>query len=352
MAHQYSKDLFEETKMSFGEHLEELRAALLKGLAALVLGFLVGLLFGNWVVAWLQEPLRNSLERYYQARASERYERLLLERKKRGESTPEDLKEAVRIMADDALAYEEVYIHSPAVFEELKRKYPETFRDVTLPVKVGQGLSKEDLLRLFLWRPIQDDARIRIQSLSAQEAFMIYIKASLLFGAVIASPFIFYFLWSFVAAGLYPHEKKYVHIFLPMSIGLFLAGASLAFFAVFRYVLDFLFGFNAWLGIDPNPRISEWLSFALLLPIGFGVSFQLPLVMLFLERIGVFNIEVYLAKWRIAVLVIAIISMLLTPSDPMSMLLMAIPLVILYFGGIGLCRALPRSSNPFPDAID
>ncbi len=107
-------------------------------------------------------------------------------------------------------------------------------------------------------------------------------------------------------------------------------------------MLKFLFAFNADLGINPDPRISEWLSFAIFLPLGFGLSFQLPLVMLFLERIGILDVAGYLAKWRMAVLVIFVISMVLTPADPMSMLAMALPLVTLYFLGIVLCRYFPK----------
>jgi len=163
---------------------------------------------------------------------------------------------------------------------------------------------------------------------------------------MIASPFIFFFIWDFVAAGLYKHERKYIYVFLPMSLGLFFSGAALAFFLVFDYVLEFLFWFNAKMGINPMPEISEWMSFVLLLPLGFGISFQLPLVMLFLERVNIFTVQNYIEKWRIAVLVISVISMFLTPADPGSMLLMGIPLVILYFGGIGLCHYMPRSQAP------
>ena len=93
------------------------------------------------------------------------------------------------------------------------------------------------------------------------------------------------------------------------------------------------------------PQISDWVNFVLILPLGFGISFQLPLVMLFLERIHVFSVEVYLEKWRVAVLVICVLSMFLTPADPGSMLLMAIPLVILYFGGIGMCKHMPKDAK-------
>ena len=100
--------------------------------------------------------------------------------------------------------------------------------------------------------------------------------------------------------------------------------------------------FNAWLGIKPQIRISDWISFAVTLPLMFGISFQLPLVMLFLERISIFDVPTYREKRRISILVIAVISMLLTPTDPWSMLAMMFPLILLYELGIIMCGYSPR----------
>ncbi len=155
-----------------------------------------------------------------------------------------------------------------------------------------------------------------------------------------------------MAAGLYPHEKKYVHYYLPISIALFVFGVCLAFFFVFKPVLTFLFTFNASMGINPQVRIGEWLSFVMFLPLGFGIAFQLPLVMLFLNRIGIFSVEAYTSKWRIAVMIISVLSMILTPADPVSMIMLGVPLTALYFLGIGLCRWMPRPSNPFGDVAE
>jgi sec-independent protein translocase protein TatC len=94
------------------------------------------------------------------------------------------------------------------------------------------------------------------------------------------------------------------------------------------------------------------LTFVLMLPLGFGIAFQLPLVMLFLERIGILTARTYLRNWKIAVLTIAFLSMVLTPSDPYSMLLMMTPLVALYFFGIMLCKWMPRRATPFGEAIE
>jgi sec-independent protein translocase protein TatC len=202
------------------------------------------------------------------------------------------------------------------------------------------------LVDVPVWKPV----KIRVQSLDAQEAFMIWMKAAFVTGLVLASPWIFYQVWLFVAAGLYPHEKNYVYMYLPISLGLFAFGAALAFGFVFKPVLNFLFQFNQMMEIDPDPRIGAWLGFVLIMPLAFGISFQLPLVMLFLERIGIVTVKTYLEHWRVAILIIAVAAMILTPSaDPYSMLLMMVPLVLLYFLGVAMCRYMPRHRNPFFD---
>jgi len=178
------------------------------------------------------------------------------------------------------------------------------------------------------------------------------MKVGVISGLTIAMPWVFLQLWIFVAEGLYPTEKGYVYIYLPFSLALFFAGAGVAFFFVFEPVLGFLFSFNETMNSEPVPRISEWLSFFLLLPLGFGVGFQLPLVMLFLNRIGVMSVDAYIKQWRIAILVIFVAAMLLTPADPQSMLLLAMPLTFLYFLGIMLCKYLPKRESPFGDGYD
>ena len=342
MSEPTSEPSLDQTKMSFAEHLEELRRTLFKSLAAILLGTLVGLLFGQQLVDYIQTPLRDALETYYREQARqqslERYE----EMRDSGQQVPDDLPAAAKQLADEGLVPFNVYVDRRELVEKLGIELPRSAE----PSGGSLGTSREDLVHLRLFRPLEEDHRLRLVSLAGQEPFMVYMKASLVLGAIISSPFIFYFIWEFVAAGLYRHEQKYVYVFMPMSLGLFAAGAALAFFVVFDYVLDFLLWFNSQMGISPTPQISEWLGFVIMLPLGFGISFQLPLVMLFLERIDVFTVETYLKKWRIAVLVIAVLAMFLTPADPGSMLLMGVPLVGLYFGGILLCRYLPRGNGP------
>jgi len=330
-----SADPLDRTKMSFSAHLEELRTALFKSLSALAVGTLLGLLFGWSVVDYIQTPIRASLETFYRDQAEQENFERLEQKQQAGENVPDDLAATAEKMADEGLVPDFLLI-DPRDLARILGQAP--------PAK-ELATTRDGLVKLPYYKTLEKDPRLKLISLSGQEPFMVYVKASLVVGAMISSPFIFFFIWEFVAAGLYKHERKYIYIFLPMSLGLFFAGAALAFFVAIDYVLDFLFWFNAQMGINPTPQISEWIGFVMILPLGFGISFQLPLVMLFLERINVFSVEIYLAKWRVAVLVIAVLSMFLTPADPGSMLLMGIPLVILYFGGIALCRYMPKTTS-------
>ena len=323
-------DLFNSSTMTFGEHLEELRSCLIRAAAGLAVAVLIGFFVARPVVHLIEEPLRRALGDYYSKRAIE---------------TAADWK--TRTPDGPPLPYSQAEIRDAVeqhgMTYELREVHPDRLAAViggtTATATTGtNAFDTDDLVPILLWQPLSRDSRVSITTLSAQEAFGIYVKAATLVGVVLSSPWIFYQLWTFVAAGLYRHERKWVWTFLPISVVLFLAGVFIAFFFVFDFVLDYLLQFNAWLGLDPDPRISEWLSFVLIMPIGFGLGFQLPLVMLFLERIGVFDVEAYTSQWRMAVLVIVVASAVLTPADPYSMLFLAAPLCLLYFGGVALCR--------------
>ena len=399
-------DLFEGTKMSFGEHLEELRVCLFKAVIGVVIGFAVGLCIAGYVVDWIQSPLKSAMEEHALAKAVKE-----LEVKFGKESLSPAIKDFI---IRHRVVFEDAYVESqelarltellrtqsqppaaaaavPATDVEKEKQeegeakgekgsepaIPEPKDDssigkspIALAAREAATLSTADaasreipqlsfvgdkpptpspeMIRTRYWRPI----KLSVTSLRADEAFMIWMKAGLIAGLVLSSPYVFIQVWKFIAAGLYPHEKKYVHFYLPFSLFLFLSGAGLAFGFVFKPVLRFLFSFNESMNIGIDARISEWLGFVLILPLGFGLSFQLPLVMLFLNRIGIVSLEMYMAKWRIAILAVFVISMVLTPADPISMLLMAIPLTGLYFLGVGLCKWMPRGRNPFAEAYE
>ncbi len=336
-----NEDLFEGTTMTFGEHLDELRVVLFRSLIGLVVGFIVGLCIAKYVVRWTTVPLKSALDEHYELLAEEQLTEIYRE------NVPDTVKD---FMKRERLLFEEAYLEQ-AELERIAANSGNQFQDISAEsdvVHMPLPLPNPRMVKTRIWRR----ARTDVQSLSAQEPFMIWVKAGFVTGMLLASPYIFWQIWSFIAAGLYPHEKKYVYVFLPISLALFWAGAALAFFVVFQYVLNFLFQFNRALDIQTDLRISEWIGFVLIMPLGFGIAFQLPLVMFFLNRIGIFTLKSYIEKWRIAVLVIFVISMFLTPADPMSMILMALPLCFLYFLGIAMAKWMPRGRSPFTEAFD
>ncbi|MGA1619114.1 MAG: twin-arginine translocase subunit TatC [Pirellulales bacterium] len=318
-------DLFQGSTMTFGEHLEELRTCLIRGAVGLVIGVIIGFFVARPVVHLIEAPLRRALGDYYISRGLEAFD-AWRPRREGGPGLPYSRAEVVDAVERHGLSFDLREVHPGRLPGGQESPFDEKEFDL------------DALEPILLWQPLARDSRVSITTLSAQEAFGIYVKAALLVGFVLAGPWILYQLWTFVAAGLYPHEKRLVHLFLPVSTGLFLAGVGLAFFFVFDFVLAYLLAFNEWLGLDPDPRISEWLGFVLILPVGFGLGFQLPLVMVFLDRLGIVEAETFTSQWRMALVVICIAAAILTPADPYSMLFLATPLAALYFGGIGLCR--------------
>ena len=108
--------------------------------------------------------------------------------------------------------------------------------------------------------------------------------------------------------------------------------------------IEAMLWFNEYLGFQPDLRLSEWLGFAIFMPIVFGISFQTPLVMYFLEKIGLFTVESYKDKRRIAWFILAIFAAVITPStDAFSMLFLWIPMCLLYELGIWICLLSPRA---------
>jgi sec-independent protein translocase protein TatC len=341
-------DLFKDSTMTFGEHLAQLRKCLFKALFGLLAGVFVGLYFGDHVVRFIQTPLTDALEKYYEDGVLSKLENEIEQSEKSGEPMPWKYDEVERVVKTHRMLPDEYFIDAAELASQLKGTYPEQFQGLSFTTpKAEDGTVEPVYLRLFLWHHLSDDKRVRATALSAHEVFMIWLKASIVVGAVLSSPWVFYQLWTFVAAGLYRHEKRYVNIYLPFSVGLFLIGVMVAFYGAFPLILRFLFSFNRALRIDIDPRISEWIGFVLFLPLGFGIAFQLPLVMLFLNRVGLFSVEAYVSYWRVAVLVIFIVAAILTPPDPYSMTLLALPLTLLYFAGILLCKWMPRGKSLF-----
>lgn len=328
--HNYSEDMFADTRMSFGEHLEELRVHLWRA----IIGFLIALCFsffiGRPVLKFIALPVEEQLTKFYDERVGKMEEDL-----NRGDQKLQTLNSPIKNvpMSFPARALAE------QLLPEREADAIPSDRQIEINVTINEPLR----LVMKLHHGLQAiGRRPALSTLSVQEAFMAYFKVCLACGFVIGSPWIFYQIWLFVAAGLYPNEKRLVHVYLPFSLGLFLAGVLVCEFLVLPKAIEALLWFNQWIGLEPDLRFNEWLGFAIMMPLVFGVSFQLPLVMMFLERIGIVTVQAYKDKWRISLMLIEVFAAVITPSvDVVSMQLLALPMFALYVLGIYLCRLNP-----------
>jgi sec-independent protein translocase protein TatC len=337
-----SKDLFDDSTMTFGEHLEALRMHLFKAVLGLAVAVVGTLWFGDRIVDIIRRPLDAALKQYklYDPEEVSGFWNEIDALFKRAPATADgtesgEEKKPASVPAASGTILVQV---KPSEFLHLLHRADPARYPVPQIQKDEKAMPLALSAKEFREFEQTTEASNHPITLNVQEAFMMYLKVAIVSGFIIASPWIFWQMWQFVAAGLYRHERRYVHIYFPMSIGLFLTGVLFAFYLALPLVLRFLLGFNRLLGVVPQIRLSEWVSFVILLPVMFGLSFQLPLVMLFLERIGIFKISDYRARRRLAIFGMAVIAMVLNPAaDLATMLLMFFPLVILYEFGIVLC---------------
>ncbi|MDA8743652.1 twin-arginine translocase subunit TatC [Rubripirellula amarantea] len=344
-------DLFENSTMTFGEHLEELRKCLVHAVAWLAGGLIIGLFFADSVILFIQQPLESAIRNFQADR----------DLYKLGYDPKADESQPIRdFMTEHSLVAEVIYT-VPEEYQSLTSDSIQVNSQNQETAAAEVTVDPSDLAKLLSSLPTTDSLKPVVQfresstglsSLKVEEPFMVWVKAGLIVGAVFSSPMVFYHLWSFIAAGLHSHERRYVYIYLPVSVVLFVSGVVLAFFLVLHYVLSFLLAFNGSMDVAVEPRLTYYVNFVLMLPLGFGIAFQLPIVMLFLQRIGLLETQAYVDSWKIAVLVIFVISMIVTPADVTSMVALAIPLVFLYMLGILMCKFIPQGRGLGSDAYD
>jgi sec-independent protein translocase protein TatC len=157
-----------------------------------------------------------------------------------------------------------------------------------------------------------------------------YLKLAVVCGILLASPVIFSQLWRFIAPGLFKHEKKVLIPFSLLSTLCFLSGAAFGYFVVFPPAFKFLVGYNNEY-LTSLPAVSEYFSLSLRLLIAFGAIFEIPILMVFLAKIGVIDVAFLNRNRKYAFLINFIIAAILTPTpDVVNQLMMAGPLIILY----------------------
>jgi sec-independent protein translocase protein TatC len=181
-----------------------------------------------------------------------------------------------------------------------------------------------------------DRLKINLNYTHPMDALNLYLQVALIGGAILASPFILYQVWLFIAPGLYQTEKRFVVPFMAATVGLFLAGASFGYFYVFPGALKILvLGFGK--KFNPVLTIEDYTGFFLSIILGLGVSFELPILIFFLAMFGIVSPKFLWKNIRYAILVVFIVAAFICPSpDPWTMCIYAIPMLSLYLIGIGV----------------
>lgn len=173
------------------------------------------------------------------------------------------------------------------------------------------------------------------------DKFIAHLKVGALGGLILSCPYWLYHVWKFVSPGLYKNERRYAASFIITGTVLFLLGVGFVYFLVFPAAFEYLLNIG---GNTDKPMITidEYLSFFTLMTVMFGVAFELPLVLIILALMGLYDASFLKKNRRIAIVILAVVAAILSPPDAMSMILMWIPLILLYESSIWVIHFLVK----------
>ncbi len=214
---------------------------------------------------------------------------------------------------------------------------------VCFAVSFGFARQLFDWLSAPMVEALKATGRGSLAVTEATEGFMVQIKVAGIAGVFLASPIVAYQIWKFVAPGLYEKERRGVIPLALSSTVLFISGGAFAYYGVFRVGFPFFLSMNGD-NVTAMLSIDSYLTFAITLLAAFGASFQLPVVVYFLARLGLVNHRDLIGGFRYGIVAIFVVAGLLTPPDMMSQFMMAGPLLALY--GVGIVVAYFFSTKP------
>ena len=187
--------------------------------------------------------------------------------------------------------------------------------------------------------------------LNAPDVFFTYLKIALVLSLFVTAPVTLYQFWAFVAPGLYRHEKKAFVSYFFGSLGLLMAGGAFAFYVVFPLIFQFFLSFSTDT-IQAMPAVKEYLSLVLKLLFAFGMSFQIPVLIMLLVRLNIVDVDMLVEKRRYVIVWAFVFAAILTPPDVISQALLGIPMLILYEVGLFLARMKQSDTSAEGSAAD
>jgi sec-independent protein translocase protein TatC len=291
---------------SFLEHLEDFRWVLIKSVVALGVAMLLCLIAGNYVVQIIKWPLTHARIRY---------------------------------PAGNQVVTVSFGTNHLGNFQLT----PDQQRSLNLGTNPFVSVQVEPLTlgtnQVLGWRvnadprAAADAQRLKIDliNLSPVEGFFIAFQVAFYGGAVLASPFILYFIASFVFPALKLRERKYIYRGLFIGAGLFFIGVAFCYFILMPVALAASQMYSRWLGFGALQwRAGDYISFVCKFMLGMGLGFELPVVLLTLVKIGVLNYRLLRSMWRYMIVIVLVLGALLTTPEVITQILMAVPLYMLY----------------------
>ncbi len=223
--------------------------------------------------------------------------------------------------------------------EELRR------RIIVMLVTIGGCFAAlyplSDNLLLLIRAPMMEE---QLYMLAPTEAFIVHLKLAIFGAIIIAMPMILYQAWAFVAPGLYVNEKKYAFPFVIVATLSFLIGGFFAYKVILPFGLQFLLGFGGAL-IQPVISVSNYVSFVTKMILVFGTIFEMPVIVVFLSKMGVVTPAMMRTYRKYAIIGAFVLGAILTPPDVFTQALMAGPLIILYEISIWVCVMIARKQS-------
>lgn len=232
--------------------------------------------------------------------------------------------------------------------DELRKRLVKVFISITLCTIAAYFFSEQ--IALFFIKPLFDASPLvyRMVYTNLPEAFLAYIKLALLVGIIASFPVLLYQVWSFIAPGLHDHEKKLAVTVVFWSSILFLSGAAFALYSVLPRMLTYFMSY-ANPGLEPLPKLGLYLTFVARTVMAFGLSFQIPFLMVMSGRAGIVKAQYFRDKRLYFYGAIVMLAFLLSAGDFMATGLLAFPLFALYEAGIFLTALFSRKKKETTD---
>ncbi len=287
-------------------HLKELRTRLLRSFIVTILVFFACYFFRDDLLKILKFPVEQPLAKYSQLQE-------------------ESISPPKQTLSKDNLSKDnlsgDLNCHCSPIEEQKNTKKKETIKlDCSCVPSTKVAETKTPLV--FIGLP---------------EVFFAELKISFFLALFFSFPYWIIEIWAFVLPGLYKKERKVFWAFVPATFLFFIGGASFGYFVVFPFGFEFFLSLTQPGEIVPFLSIGQYVSFAVKLLFAFGLVFEFPLIVLFLSRMGLLTPKFMLKNLKYAIIFIFICAAVLTPPDPFTMLLMAVPLILLYFFSIVVC---------------